>query len=93
MRFAVDDVVGSLPDPPDRQLPPRPRPPRSRGAGDPLRDLPPDVYVAALTGRPVRRDRKIACPLHEERTPSLHVYPAPEQGWYCFGLRPGRIRL
>ena len=23
--------------------------------------------------------------LHEDRTPSLHVYESPERGWFCFG--------
>lgn len=52
---------------------------------DPLRQIEPAVYVKALTGREAGRDRKINCPLHPDRTPSLHVYKAPEDGWYCFG--------
>ena len=52
---------------------------------DPLRQIEPVIYVAALTGREAGRDRKVSCPLHPDRTPSLHVYTAPEDGWFCFG--------
>jgi hypothetical protein len=27
--------------------------------------------------------------LHEDRTPSLHVYDDLERGWYCFGCGRG----
>jgi hypothetical protein len=27
--------------------------------------------------------------LHDDRTASLHVYPEPERGWFCFGCRRG----
>jgi hypothetical protein len=27
--------------------------------------------------------------LHEDRTPSLHVYGDPERGWFCFGCGRG----
>jgi hypothetical protein len=56
---------------------------------DPLRRIPPGVYVQALTGQPVERDGKVTCPFHEDHTPSLHVYERPEQGWYCFGCGRG----
>jgi CHC2 zinc finger len=49
---------------------------------DPLRALDPAHYVSVLTGHAVGRSRKVLCPLHEDRTPSLHVY---DDGWYCFG--------
>jgi hypothetical protein len=55
-----------------------------------LEAIAPAVYVEALTGRAVPvRSRKIACPLHEDDTPSLHVYETPEEGWFCFGCRRG----
>jgi CHC2 zinc finger len=63
---------------------PRSRPAASR---DPLRALDPALYVSVLTGQRVGRSRKITCPFHEDRTPSLHVYQRPEQGWYCFGCK------
>jgi len=68
------------------RAPARPAPQRVE---DPLRAIDPDVYVAALTGRPVGRDRKVSCPLHHDRTPSLHAYEAPDDGWFCFGCRRG----
>jgi len=27
--------------------------------------------------------------LHEDRTPSLHVYEDPQRGWFCFGCARG----
>jgi CHC2-type zinc finger protein len=66
-----------------------PAPCRSIVGEDPLRSIPPAVYVRVLTGRVVGRDRKVSCPLHEDRTPSLHVYERPKQGWYCFGCGRG----
>ena len=89
--FDAAEIVGGLPDAP------RPagrdasraavatgdRSPRT--SDDPLLQIPPPTYVEALTGREVGRDGKVACPFHEDRTPSLHVYPDPERGWTCFG--------
>lgn len=54
-----------------------------------LESVSPDVYVRALVGLEPDAHGKVRCPLHEDRTPSLHVYPTPEQGWYCFGCRRG----
>jgi CHC2 zinc finger len=82
------DLVGGLPDPPAR---PRRAPipaPRHAG-GDRLLGISPDCYVPALTGETVGRDRKMHCPLHDDRVPSLHVYPDPAGGWFCFGCRRG----
>jgi hypothetical protein len=56
-------------------------------AGDPLLLIHPAHYVSVLTGRRPGRDGKIACPFHDDRTPSLHAYPTPERGWTCFGCR------
>jgi hypothetical protein len=58
-----------------------------RRGEDPLRALDPALYVRVLTGQPVGRSRKVRCPLHEDRTPSLHVYETSEDGWYCFGCK------
>ena len=52
---------------------------------DPLLRIPPDVYVLRLLGVEVPRHRKVSCPFHHDRHPSLHVYETPERGWYCFG--------
>ncbi len=58
-----------------------------RRGEDPLRALDPALYVSVLTGQPVGRSRKVRCPFHDDRTPSLHVYEAPEDGLFCFGCR------
>lgn len=55
-----------------------------------LEAIAPAVYVETLTRQTVPpRARKVPCPLHEDDTPSLHVYETPEQGWFCFGCRRG----
>jgi len=54
-----------------------------------LESVPPAVYVRALVGSEPDAHGKVRCPLHEDRTPSLHVYPTAEQGWFCFGCRRG----
>ncbi len=54
-----------------------PRPHAARGAepgptlrGDgPLRAIEPAVYVEALTGQTVGRDRKVHCPFHQDANP------------------------
>jgi len=57
--------------------------------GDPLQSVPPPVYFEQLTGVRVGRSGKVRCPCHEDRTPSLHVYKDPAQGWYCCGCGRG----
>lgn len=39
-------------------------------------------------GYEVNRQGFCRCPLHQERTPSLKVYPNGK-GWYCFGCHKG----
>lgn len=86
-RFTASELLAVLP-----ALPPRrrsaPAPPTVTG-DDPLRAIDPAVYVTALTGREPGRNRKIACPLHEDTTPSLHVYDDPQRGWFCYGCGRG----
>ncbi|MEJ7784826.1 MAG: CHC2 zinc finger domain-containing protein [Solirubrobacteraceae bacterium] len=65
----------------------RSEPTAARRGQDPLRALDPALYVSVLTAQPVDRSRKVRCPLHDDRTPSLHVYESPEEGWYCFGCK------
>ena len=84
--YAATATLAPDPTPPPSAAPAAPRPSR-RGGRDPLRQLDPGHYVSVLTGQPVGRSRKIRCPLHEDRTPSFHVYEHPQQGWYCFGCR------
>jgi hypothetical protein len=84
--FDAADVIGSLPAPPE----PIRAPMRLiRPAGGALDAIPAAEYVPALTGRELGRDGKILCPFHEERTPSLHCYERPEDGWSCFGCSRG----
>lgn len=62
---------------------------RAGADDDPLLKIAPIHYVPALTGLTIGRDHKVNCPFHNDRTPSLHVYPSPEGGWYCYGCRRG----
>jgi len=67
-------------------------PPRALGpitTSDPLRLVPPPVYFERLTGLRVGRSGKLRCLFHDDRSPSLHVYPEPGRGWYCFGCGRG----
>lgn len=86
--YTVEQVVGELPDPPERRREPRRARPVEDGA-DPLLAIPPPLYIEVLTGRQVGRDGKTECPFHDDSTPSLHAYAEPELGWCCFGCRRG----
>lgn len=81
-------LVEGLPDPPVALVPDRRRGPR-RSRRDALLNVEPERYVSVLTGQQVGRSRKVSCPLHEDLTPSLHVYRDPGRGWFCFGCRRG----
>jgi hypothetical protein len=83
-RVAAADVVGGLADPPE-PCPTAPSPAVVGDRDDPLQSIVPEVYVRRLLGVQVPRHRKVSCPFHEDRHPSLHVYDTPERGWYCFG--------
>jgi hypothetical protein len=54
---------------------------------DELRAIPAGEYAERLSGRVPDRDGKLLCPFHEERTPSLQLYP--DGSWCCFGCRQG----
>lgn len=82
-RFDPAALLGALPEVRPARSPAPPA--QIEPEDDPLWAIEPAVYVAALTGGAVGRDHKVTCPLHRDRTPSLHVYPRPEEGWYCFG--------
>ena len=90
-RYDVDELLAALPDvAPRGAAAPLPRAPVRRAPGaDPLLELAPTVYVGALLRREVGRDGKTRCPFHEDRVPSLHCYPEPERGWFCFSCRRG----
>jgi hypothetical protein len=85
-RWYLDDIV-------DTADPVRVRTLRSveqgRSHDDELLRLDAAYYVERLAGLDVGRDRKVCCPFHDDRTPSLHVYRDPVRGWYCFGCGRG----
>jgi hypothetical protein len=82
-----DEILAGLATPQD---PPATLGNRRPGATrDPLLTIEPARHVAALTGQVVPRERKISCPLHQDRTPSLHVYERAENGWHCYGCHRG----
>lgn len=85
-RYRLDALLEQLPDLPARPASPGAGAPARARDGDALLALTPDVYLPALLGEPIGRDRKVACPLHEDSTPSLHAYP---DHWYCFGCQTG----
>jgi len=41
-----------------------------------------EIDLADLIGEPVPRSRKICCPFHDEKTPSMHIYP---DHFHCYG--------
>lgn len=84
-RHSAADVIGALAGPPTPAAPSPGRAVIGANGGDPLLSIPPDVYVRRLLGVDVPRHRKVVCPFHEDRHPSLHVYATPERGWYCYG--------
>lgn len=49
-----------------------------------------DVTIESLVGQPRRsgRDLVALCPLHDEKTPSFHIYREQNRGW-CFGCNRG----
>lgn len=93
MRHRLADAVAALPVVAEPATAPvAPTRPRARGrsvvADDP-RNITPEIYVERMLGVRVPRSRKIHCPFHDDRQPSLHVYETPQRGWYCFGCRRG----
>jgi hypothetical protein len=82
------EILDGLATPKRPAVPPATR--RRHGlASDSLLAIAPASYVELLTGQTVPPQRKINCPLHPDRTPSLHVYERPENGWHCYGCHRG----
>jgi hypothetical protein len=52
-----------------------------------LRAIRTEDYVRVLSGRAPASARKVACPFHNDRDPSLHMYDGGS--FYCFGCRRG----
>jgi hypothetical protein len=85
--YAACEVLARLPAVPASPVPPVE--PRAEVSADALLTIRPEEYVPALTGQPLGRNRKVSCPFHQDRTPSLHAYSTAERGWYCFGCGRG----
>jgi hypothetical protein len=81
-RYEPAEILVALPGPPSGA---RPKPHTAIASDDPLLRIPPARYVEALLGQKIPSSRKIRCPFHDDMTPSFHIYPAPGQGWACFG--------
>jgi CHC2 zinc finger/RepB DNA-primase from phage plasmid len=88
VRYRPADILAILPAAPAAPATAHPTSaPSAPRASDPLLHIEPADYVRILIGREPGRDHKIACPFHEDRTPSFHVYASAERGWTCFGCR------
>ncbi len=92
---AIDEItdiyhgrVEWRPTPPPPQPRRRPRPPVL--IGEHLRDIAPTDYALAIEGLEAPGNgRKVFCPFHEERTPSLALWDDPARGWNCYGCGRG----
>jgi hypothetical protein len=83
-RYTLAELTEGLAD----RSPPRPAA-ASAARREPATDLdrqllaiPASTYVPTLTGRQPSRAGKIACPFHDDHTPSCQLY---QHDWYCFG--------
>lgn len=94
--YELRELLHGLEDPAGREpaIAPRAQSPSRRrlptdsdGVHEALRAIPTAEYVQRLTGLEANREGKVSCPWHEDRTPSLHLYPGGE--WCCFGCRRG----
>jgi hypothetical protein len=89
-RYRLAELVDDLQDPPVS---------RSRGdrggvgrghvtqLDEPLLAIPARTYVHQLAGLEPARDGKVACPFHDDATPSLQLYD--DGTFYCFGCQAG----
>jgi hypothetical protein len=83
-RYDVDELLDGLASPPARRRAAAGTGRVSHRSGeDPLLQIPAADYVRRLAGLEPDRAGKVACPFHEDRTPSLHLYP--DGSWYCYG--------
>ncbi len=86
-RYALAELVSCLPDDP-RPARLRPTYAASLRTGRTLLDrellaIPAEEYVRVLVGATPNRSGKIACPFHDDRNPSLHLYA--DGTFACFG--------
>ena len=81
--FDAADVVAGLPRPP-AQAGAHGAVERRHPRGDALLAIPPKVYVPVLVGQRLNHQGKVACPFHDDHSPSLHAF-GRGRGWRCFG--------
>jgi RepB DNA-primase from phage plasmid/CHC2 zinc finger len=88
-RYALDELVGDLGEPPGRTAHDTTARPRQlqHPLDQMLLAIPAERYVRALTGREPNRQGKVSCPFHDDSDPSLQLYP--DGSWYCFACRVG----
>jgi hypothetical protein len=88
--YAIDELVGDLPDAPTATTGPRNRH-RDGAPGDPYKQIPPPEYFQRLAGIRVPRGGLVSCPVprHRDRHPSCNVATRPEQGWCCHSASCG----
>jgi hypothetical protein len=88
--YTLAQLIAGLPRPIStgvgESLPARHGRPRTALDGQ-LRAIPTQDYVRVLSGRAPASARKAACPFHDDRDPSLHMYDGGS--FYCFGCRRG----
>lgn len=84
-RYEIGELVNGLEDRPGAPARGPVAPPRSgRNEIDrTLLAIPAADYARALVGRSPNRAGKIACPFHDDHTPSLQLYD--DGTWYCYG--------
>lgn len=77
------------PAPPTQQATPVRRCQRTDPEDGAARISPPEYFRVLASRDAPDRGGYVLCPLHAEKTPSCRVWPAPEQGWHCFGCGRG----
>ncbi len=53
-----------------------------------IKELVPMEQAAQRYGFPIDRQHRIRCPFHDDRNPSLRLYPGA-RGWWCFVCNEG----
>ena len=88
--YALDDLVGDLPDP-EPVLVAAPKRRRAVEGRDVYKQISPLAYAELLGGLTADRRGYVRCPMpgHEDRHPSAHLGRSAEEGWYCFSCGAG----
>jgi hypothetical protein len=85
----LEAVIATLPQKQPRPAPRR-RQPLRQGNAPALDELAPREWFALLEpDRPVSEYGYAQCPLHDDHVPSLKLYEAPCDGWYCWACARG----